>query len=513
MIIVCRADHLTSTLIQIIQSVPGLADAVNIQPELPEGPWQGIVVEHDGLYLSPDWVESRPPYLIKEPFAFNENYLIGCLCLLWGDWVRAYDLLEEDQFDIQMVWKLMNQEEIDLGPFSGAVQPMDLNDEQETYRWHHNQAILRHYGRLDREVLPGEVEEWYKRASLLAVNPDQRALSVRHHAVYLMDSQKFQQADRLLETTIRENNLSDSASFSLRALQVRNNMNRLSVNLPEEDRLNIKEQLWEVLSWHETHGMSVQLSLDLLDASQVAAFEKSFAESLGYINRAISILGEEEILELQLQAFTRKADLLHQWASNGQTQFYKPAIEAYQAALKLISREMAPYPFAEIHHQLALIYTEMPAPQGKKAMLAGLAVSSFDEALKFFTQETYPVQFAWVCHNYGAAFMKFPTAFQGNNYQRAAHFLRAALEVRTPEKFPHERCLSLLNLLEALWNIPRDNQDPLAVSAQLREMKQLAHEAINLSPVEELRIQAQDHLEKVDQVIQTYQGVHSPQEL
>ena len=159
----------------------------------------------------------------------------------------------------------------------------------------------------------------------------------------------------------------------------------------------------------------------------------------------------EEINEFLGEASLRKATLLYTWSKNGSPQYYKPAINAFQDTLKIFKRDTHPEEFADIHHNLALIYSEIPVSSEEKPIWTAFCASSFKEALAVYKKETHPYQFAMVCHNYATALMGFPEAKQHNNLDKAFGLFEDALQVRSSKDYPFERALTLTNQLELMW--------------------------------------------------------------
>ncbi|MEN0050876.1 MAG: hypothetical protein AAF806_27660 [Bacteroidota bacterium] len=267
--------------------------------------------------------------------------------------------------------------------------------------------------------------------------------------------------------------------------------------MPYEQELfeKLKSTLWEVLEYYEQTNRTVELGLILLDAAHIANISESFTESLGYATRAIKIFEAEKLEELTGNAHYRKGTLLYTWAQNGNPQFFKPAIESYQEALKIFTKENAPDVFADIHHNLGVLYTDMPSNHRRKSIWAGIAVSSFQEALSFYTKMQYPYQYGMICNNYGNAFTKFPQAIHTDNYEKALFYYQEALDVRT-SNYPYERTITLLNFLEASWNV---GNDPERFNKERYEdMLAKALEIKNLVNEEELLQEAEKHLEMLN---------------
>ena len=197
----------------------------------------------------------------------------------------------------------------------------------------------------------------------------------------------------------------------------------------------------------------------------------------------------------------RKGTLLYTWAQNGNPQFYKPAIEAYQEALKVFSQETAPDVFAEVQHNLGVLYSEMPADNKKRSIWAGVASSSFQEALKFYNKDEYPYEYGMICNNYGNALTKFPPAIHTDNYEKALFMYQEALNVRT-RAYPHERAITLLNFLEASWHV--GNEGDQFNEGRYRDMVDKAREVMDLVDQTEMTKEAQRHLDLLEKLKQAH---------
>ena len=253
--------------------------------------------------------------------------------------------------------------------------------------------------------------------------------------------------------------LSDDAKTELKNALVAVWMKKLVVPYDKPLLAHVKNTLWDILQTFEKQGRALETAMTLVDASHIANISDSFAESLGYISRAIDIFRKEEATELLGNAQYRKATLLYTWAKSGNPQFLKGAMDAYQQALKVFNREDTPSVFADIQHHLGVIYSEIPDEIKKKGIWASVSSSSFNEALNFYTEEDYPYEHAMVCNSFGNAMTKYPTAIHSDNYEKALFYYQKALTIRTADKYPIERALTLLNFLEASWQVGSGTKD------------------------------------------------------
>ena len=117
------------------------------------------------------------------------------------------------------------------------------------------------------------------------------------------------------------------------------------------------------------------------------------------------------------------------------------------------------------------------------------------EALAIFSKEAMPYQYALVCNSLGNALMKYPAAIRSDNYEKALFYYNEALEIRTPQHYPLERSLSLLNYLEASWNA--DNATNEQNPERYADMWQKAEEVIVLNAPPQLAEEAREHIQKL----------------
>merc|ERR1712000_85448 len=205
-----------------------------------------------------------------------------------------------------------------------------------------------------------------------------------------------------------ENQLSEEAKNALKVQLATAMMQQLKVPFNTDALEQISTLFEEAISFYEAKDLKIQAGLLLIDASEIANYKEDFILSKDYINKAILYFKEADIPEFLGEASLRKATLLYTWSKNGQPQYYKAAINAYQDTLKVFKRDTHPDKFAEIHHNMALIYSEIPVSPEEKPMWTAFCASSFKEALAYFTKERFPYEYAMVSHNYATALINFP---------------------------------------------------------------------------------------------------------
>ncbi len=436
---------------EMINAEPRLNELVSVLDLLENKPvpcgYHLLVRQKTGIAQPVDWYNVLPPYLLPESIEFTRDHLLGLVFLKLGNMEKAHDYLHTNGVlwnDATIIHCLQNS--IPVNP-SGLTSDFGPFDE---YRLCHNSAILHHYAASETDFNPDKTRYFYREALNSAPNGEYYAFTARQYAVFLTDMGDLLQAEHLLEDAIKTV-LSDDGIPELKAALCGVWLKKLVVPYDQALLANLKNTLWEVLQHYQQQGRTVEEAMLLVDAAQVANYSGSFAESLGYINRAVEMLRREELPELLAQAHYRRGILLYTWAQNGNPQFFKGALDSFQEALKVFTRDETPDVFADIHQYLGVIYAEIPDEVKKKSIWAGISSSSFQQALQFYNKNNYPYEYAMVCNNYANALTKYPEAVHSDNMEKALFYYAEALTVRTPEDWPLERAVTLLNYVETCW--------------------------------------------------------------
>ncbi|WKN41325.1 hypothetical protein [Tunicatimonas pelagia] len=471
---------------QIIDAVPRLSELITITTE--DALVANLIVDERGIIMPLNWDNNAPPFLMSSPVAFSSETLLGYIFIALGNYAEAQNYLAKHP-------KLYN-EVISLGCLqTNQPLPNELADtlDKEGCRSNHNIALLQQYGLWPLAVTLAEVQQMYQKALAIAPDNEHHAFTLKQYATLLLDTNQGAKAEELLQQHLSQD-LSEEASYALKSVLISAWMARLSVPY-DENRINsLKDLLWETLTYLERQERMAEVGLLLIDASEVANISESYSESLGYINRALDIFRAQDLPELAGSSLLRKGTLLYTWAQNGNPQFYKPAIDTYQEALKVFKRDEAPETFAQIHAHLGVLYAEMSDLQQKKGIWAAVSATSFQEALVFFTKEAHPYEYGLVCNNYANALTKYPTALRIDNYEKALEYYKEALAVRT-SVYPYERSITLLNYLEASWFL--DNGDDNFNQTRYQDMLNKAQEVKTLVDAPDLLTEADRHLEEL----------------
>lgn len=504
MLEIFASDNTLEQVKAIIQSEDRLDELVTIHRSIEHAPStsaHALIVDSRGISFPLDWDNLAPPYLFSQNLPLDASTLLGILFSKLDNGEKAWHYLQHKPaliFDTGMVSRLQYGYEIDLEELSEIAIPNAPTTPFEKYRQVHNTAIVRHYGYINSTVQIETLKANYQEALSLAPNDEYRAFTLKHYVGFLLDGGNISNTEQMILEQL-EKPLSEAAQYSLKGMLTDAWMKQLTVPYDQDLLQRLKQILWEVLQYHEKHERQAEIGLLLVDAAHIANISESFSEALGYLNRAIGIFESEQLKELAGQAHFRKGTLLYTWAQKGHPQFYKPAIESYQQALKVFRQEETPDVFADIHHNLAVLYSEMPADNKKKGIWAGVASASFQEALNYYTKEFSPYEYGMICNNYGNALIKFPQAIHSDNFEKALFYYQEALDVRT-DAYPYERAITLLNYLEASWQVSNDKDE--FNEKRYSEMLAKAKEIKNLVTEPDMIREADKHLEQLQQLKQ-----------
>ena len=173
-------------------------------------------------------------------------------------------------------------------------------------------------------------------------------------------------------------------------------------------------------------------------------------------------------------------------------------MEAYHEALQVFKKDEAPEVFADIHHQLGVIYAELPDENKKRSIWAALSATSFNEALQYYNKVDFPFEFGMICNNFANAYAKYPEGGKTDNYEKALNYYDEALSVRPAMNYPTERAVTLLNYLEASWKA--GNPDKGFNFERYNDMVAKANEIKTLTNDEQLIKETDRHLMLLDEL-------------
>jgi len=472
-----------------IQSVERLDELVTVVGNPKEIAEINHLVVADGEIVSPyDWYDTKPPYLIPSVRYSTQN-LLAIVFYALGNHQRSFEFVEEGS---ALYNHLLAGTNLQFGyPFSEDF----LNFISENSA--HNFAIVHYYGHTPEQKSPDSLKLLFRKAIDDSQNDEEKIFTLKHYLNLLLDLGDEKEAKRLIKEK-RKLAISEEAKLALDI--------HLAAILKEEltlpyDRKRLDEilnlQLKGIESF-EKKGLKTQAGLLLMEAAELANFKEDFITSKELINKSIQYFKDDDVSELLGEAGLKKAVLLYTWSKNGNPQYYKAAINAFQDVLKIFKRDTHPQQFADVHHNLALIYSEIPVGADEKPMWTAFCASSFKEVLNYYTENQFPYEHAMASHNYATALMSFPPAKIHDNLQRAKELFELALQIRTADRYPLERALTLLNYLELGWLT--HNEGAEAEQKKYEDMKAQAEEIKTLTSDPELIAKAEAHLSELDKL-------------
>ncbi len=432
-------------------------------------------IQDGKIHVLPDWFNLRYPLAFPDDIPFNKGNLIALTLYFNG--------LYEDAVHMS--------KDLPMGDFIRNIceNPGDLDwisTIKNTFIRDYNLAVALSYFGMS---LPGSsTESVFESALEQAPNIEMKALTSYHYAIYLQDKGQTEIAKNILFSVLHAD--PETAAETIIKLEY----SRCLSTLNEITKKQYKAVMTEALSYYKLSSATLPKAQILQEMCSICIEESNFQEALACINEAISIYTKEDQKELRAQSLVTKGSLLHAWAKQNMPQFYQDAIKAYQEALKVFRKDVVPHMFAELHHQLAILYAEMPSTIQKKSIWAAVSATSFKEALSYYTREDYPLEYASICHNYGTALIFYPEAKTTDNIEHAIHYFREALEIRTAD-YPRERASTLINYLEACWDA--SNVNDTMEEVRIKEMITLSRELKGLASNPEMVEIADKHLENI----------------
>jgi hypothetical protein len=444
-----------------------------------------LVVSNENISSSLDWDDTEPPYLFPD-LEFSQENLLAMVFYKLGNHQKAFEFMpKENPFYNHLLIATHLQFGYDISENMHAFA-------KETSQ--HNNCIIEQYGNLVSRCDTNKLKALYTEALANAPNDELRLFTIKHFVNFLFDTNAYSEAEKILRLSLPKA-ISEASKNAVNSLLANTLMAQLKMPYDTSKLLEIQELQQTSIKFYEERKLKVNAGLILIEASEIANFQEDFISSKNYINKAILYFKEADIPEFLGEAGLRKATLLYTWSKNGSPQYYKPAINAFQDTLKIFKRDTHPQKFAEIHHNLALIYSEIPVSSDEKPLWTAFCASSFKEALGFYTKEQYPYEYAMASHNYATALMNFPEAKLHNNLDKAFGLFEDALVVRTINEYPFERALTLLNQLELYWLMHNEDE-----SAETKTYNQMVEKATSISKIvtdKNLIEQANQHLEQL----------------
>lgn len=476
-------------VLEAIATIDRLDELVTVSNDpMPSNNLKTISVNEDSVGLSLDWYDQEPPYLFPK-VALTQDNLLALIFYRLGNHQKAFEFVEESN---PLYNHLLIASYLNFG-YEISNELLQFCEQDSA----HNAAIVNYYGVLENAPNLIQLKQLFETALGNSKNDEERVFTGKHYINLLLDSNEFIEAEKTAKN-LREVAISDDARQAMDVHLAAALMGQLQVPYALESLDDILELQLKCIGFYESKKQEVQAGLLLVDAAEIANYKEDYITSKELINKSITYFKEADIPEFLGEAGFKKAVLLYTWSKNGHPQYYKAAINAFQDVLKVYKRDSHPQKFADVHHNLALIYSEIPVSPEEKPMWTAFCASSFKEVLAFYTKEEYPYEYAMASHNYATALMHFPPAKIHDNLEKAAGLFKDALEIRTAERYPFERALTLLNQLELEWLTNNENQE--AELRKYEDMKSKAEEVKRLIADPQLLQRANRHLEELEKL-------------
>ncbi|KAB8152629.1 hypothetical protein EZY14_012455 [Kordia sp. TARA_039_SRF] len=455
-------QHKLESIIQSIHRLDELVQVVTDAKKV-QATSKAIVVENNSIVKPLDWYDSEPPYIIPSQ-EFTTNNVLALVFYSLGNHQKAFEYLTEKD---ALYHDLLIATYIQIG--------YEITEELQAAAKlsKHNTCILHHYGNYANRLSLEALKVSYEEAIEAAEHDELKIFTAKHYVNLLMDVHEFGKAVTLIRS-LSPHAISEEAKNAMHVQLATALMQQLQMPFNTDDLKEIQELFQKGIDFYTKKRLFVNAGLLLIDASEIANYQQDYITSKNYINQAIQYFKQEDVPEFLGEAGLRKATLLYTWSKNGQPQYYKPAINAFQDTLKVFKRDTHPQKFADIHHNMALIYSEIPVSPEEKPMWTAFCASSFKEALAFYTKDKYPYEYAMVSHNYATALINFPEAKLHNNFDKAHGLFEEALQIRTAETYPFERASTLLNQLELYWLL--HNETDTDAQKRFEEMERKINE-------------------------------------
>ncbi|MBS1667978.1 MAG: hypothetical protein JST58_11435 [Bacteroidetes bacterium] len=489
-------DSLDSPAIhEYVESIDRLNELVEIQytetlrPDISNA----IYLHEQRIHVIPDWLDKRPAFIFPSEIPFTKNYFLGTVFGMLGNeekFPQYFTGFPAMLYVFDLIQAIINGKECDTF-LENLLSRTNFIHPFENYAFNHNVAIALNYGHYSQELNADAIDAHYQDALSLAFEPSYKAFTLKYYANFLIDKGESKKALSLLDKQDMTA-LDDYPKFSLEKAWCQASMKEISFPYDGEQLTSLKNRLWETLQFFDKQGHKTIAGLLWVDAATIANYNNSYSESLGYISKALTYFKDEGQQELVAQAQLVRGRLLYDWAQSGKPQFYRSALEAYHEALHVFKKEDAPEVFADIHHQLGVIYAELPDENKKRSIWAALSATSFHEALDYYNKVDFPYEFGMICNNFANAYTKYPQGKRTDNFEKALNYYEEALSVRPASTYPTERALTLLNYLEASWKV--GNPDDGFNTTRFNDMVAKANEIKTLTKDPQLISETEEHL-------------------
>jgi tetratricopeptide (TPR) repeat protein len=445
-----------------------------------------VVLTADGLRLAFDWLDQRAPWAFPT-LPCDATGLAAVVALTQYEWERVAELVPSLRHD------LVHVQAITEGFVAEAPEPNGA-----TWAACHNRGVLAHYGASDDRDLQRAVAA-YRGAIDAAPTPVHAAWTTRQLATLLLDLERADDA-AVAMAAVDASVLSPTARHAMAALGLQVALARTDDDTSAPELTQLLELAARVREGNESRRAPLAGALVRLDEATLLRRLDRCSEAIAAAEAARATCAEEGSAELVATCDWRLGELWHAWAHAGVGDAWKKALSAFQEALKVFTAEAAPAAFAQIHHELAVVYALMPAAEPQRPILLALSGGSFELALQHFDAERHPLLHARIRTNYGNAMLRCPESRLRDPVQRAVDEYRRALATGAGHFSADEHALVLLNLLEGLSRLGWPEGDSAAEQARWQELRDVAGQAEALPMSAALQAELAGRIEALEAV-------------
>jgi tetratricopeptide (TPR) repeat protein len=171
-----------------------------------------------------------------------------------------------------------------------------------------------------------------------------------------------------------------------------------------------------------------------------------------HYEQAIKLL-EPSSLHLTRAEMWLNLGIIYQEMARGQRSALLKAVQCYQEALRVFTRDNHPELYALAQNNLALGYLSMPLQEASDQLRMGIAVQALREVLKIYTRETHPEQWASAQLNLANALQYLPSSHPQENLIQAVELYEEVLAVRDKWQDPIGYARLLANQGNALAHL------------------------------------------------------------
>ncbi|MCU0625417.1 MAG: hypothetical protein MUF21_02875 [Gemmatimonadaceae bacterium] len=472
-------------LVPLLDSLPRWRQAVRLRmaerPDAEDG--ATLVIDAEGVRPALPFGDAVPPYVLPT-LPLSAESLDFYLALSEAD-------APTDEARVQLPDDIAHLTALVRGSMShGRVS------EGTSWRELHDRAVLHHYAAIALAD-PDQAVSCYERAIAAAPSPAAFALTAWQYATLLLDLDRPGAAAGVL-LRVDDRAIGEAARMAIRSVRLPAVLQG-GTEPPSPAQLEaLREDALALQRWYDERGEPLRAALLRLDEAQLLQQLGRFREAVTTVDAASRTLEEAGEAELFAAAALRRAEVQHAWAQAGARDQFAKAMESFQEALTVFSKESAPHVFGTIHHQLAVLYAEMPTDPQKRPILLALSGQSFEEALGIFSAERHPLHHAEIRANYGNALLRCPDSHLRDPAQRAVDELRRALDIYRAHDVEPPQVLVQLNLLEALWQLGWNAESESGARSRLEELEATWSSLESLTVPDALRDDVQRWRAKLD---------------